>query len=106
MLRDEWGIELKPGLDEASLAMIADAWSRTYRSTAITLAPTKAAVTTANGVRILPDHAVGEWPNENRVSIHAGRAPVAALDEALHAIAVRYGEPTANVVAMQLEYPR
>ena len=104
--RDEWGIELKPGLDEASLAMIADAWSRTYRSTAITLAPTKAAVTTANGVRILPDHAVGEWPNESRVSIHAGRAPVAALDEALHAIAVHYGEPTANVVAMQLEYPR
>ena len=104
--RDEWGIELKPGLDEASLAMIADAWSRTYRSTAVTLAPTKAAITTANGVRILPDHAVGEWPNENRVSIHAGRAPVAALDEALHAIAVRYGEPTANVVAMQLEYPR
>ena len=28
------------------------------------------------------------------------------LDEALHAIAVHYGEPTANVVAMQLEYPR
>jgi hypothetical protein len=36
--RDEFGIELAPGLDEVSLALSADAWSRTYRSRAVTFA--------------------------------------------------------------------
>jgi len=30
---DQLGIELTPGMDEISLALVADAWSRTYRST-------------------------------------------------------------------------
>jgi hypothetical protein len=34
--RDTWGIELQPGMDEASPALVADAWSRTYRSQTVT----------------------------------------------------------------------
>ena len=30
--RERFGIELAPGIDEVSLALVADAWSRTYRS--------------------------------------------------------------------------
>jgi putative intracellular protease/amidase len=48
--RDEFGIALEPGVDEASLALVADAWSRTYRSRAVTFAGT-AAVESANGIR-------------------------------------------------------
>jgi hypothetical protein len=32
--------------------------------------------------------------------------PARALDAALHGIAARYGERTADFVAMQLEYPK
>ena len=34
--REQLGIELSPGMDEVSLALAADAWSRTYRSHALT----------------------------------------------------------------------
>ena len=38
--RAQLGIELTPGLDEVSLALVVDAWSRTYRSRALTFSPT------------------------------------------------------------------
>ena len=38
--REQLGIELRPGVDEVSLALVADAWSRTYRSRAMTFAGT------------------------------------------------------------------
>lgn len=104
--RDMWGIELQPGHDEVSLALVADAWSRTYRSSVFTFAPSTSAVVTANGIRILPDRATTDWPPERRVSTSPEQLPADALDRALQAIAERYGEPTRNVVAMQLEYPR
>ena len=36
----------------------------------------------------------------------AAQPPARALDQTLSAIEVRYGRPTADFVAMQLEYPR
>ncbi|MCV0397302.1 MAG: DJ-1/PfpI family protein [Rhizobiaceae bacterium] len=104
--RDTWGIELQPGMDEVSLAMIADAWSRTYRSQAVTFAESSSVITTANGVRVLPDSVGDDWSEDRRVSIFPVRRPADALDQTLHDITDRYGEPTTNVVAMQLEYPR
>ncbi len=105
-MHEERGIELEPGMDEVSLALVADAWSRTYRSSAFTFAPSVSAVVTADGVRILPDRADGDWPEERRVSTFPDQPPAAALDRTLQAITERYGERTTNVVAMQLEYLR
>ena len=104
--RDTWGIALRPGMDEASLALVADAWSRTYRSKALAFAASSSAITTANGVRVLPDRAVGDWPRDRRLSTFPDQPPADALDLTLEAITGRYGEPTTDVVAMQLEYPR
>lgn len=103
--REELGIELNEGTDEVSLALLADAWSRTYRSTAVTFA-TEAVVTTANGIRLLPERDAPEWPEDRLVSVFPDQTPAAALDEGLAAIAERYGDPTTNLVAMQLEYRR
>src|SRR5690606_28485113 len=103
--REEFGIELRPGVDEVSLALVADAWSRTYRSRAVTFAGTADAVETRNGIRIVPDGAASDWPEGKRVPAFAGGAPAEALNQALLAIADRYGGRTADVVAMQLEYP-
>jgi transcriptional regulator GlxA family with amidase domain len=104
--RDAWGIELQSGMDEVSLALAADAWSRTYRSSAITYAESVSAITTANGVRVLPDRIAEDWPEARAVSTFSDQRPADALDRALDTISKRYGARTANVVAMQLEYPR
>lgn len=104
--REKRGIELQPGMDEVSLALVADAWSRTYRSTSVTLAPTAGPVETRNGIRVLPDQTGGNWPADTMVPILPENAPSVALDQALAAISDRYGSDTADVVAMQLEYPQ
>jgi hypothetical protein len=92
-------------VDEVSLALIADAWSRTYRSGVELFATSAAAVTTRSGVRLLPDHATAAWAGE-RLPFTANKRPAEALDEALQDIGARYGQGTAHLVAMQLEYPR
>jgi putative intracellular protease/amidase len=104
--RDEFGIALEPGVDEVSLALAADAWSRTYRSRAVTFAETSVAFVTTNGIRILPDRTAEDWPADRAVSVFPDRRPAVALDQVLRSINERYGEGTTNVVAMQLEYPR
>lgn len=104
--RERLGIELKPGLDEVSLALVADAWSRTYRSRAETFAGAGDAVETKNGVRIIPDRVAAGGNEVEHVTAAARRPPAAALDETLKAISERYGAPTADFVATQLEYPR
>jgi transcriptional regulator GlxA family with amidase domain len=102
--REEFGIELSPGLDEVSLALVADAWSRTSRSRAVTFAPTAATRESCNGVQIVPDRVMSSWPEATRLpAIH--RQPATALDEALRGIHARYGSRTTDFVAMQLEYP-
>ena len=100
------GIELKSGVDEVSLALVADAWSRTYRSQAVTFASAAGAQQTRNGIRILPDEVAASWPAERLLPSVGDRKPAEALDDALQGIATRYGTRTTDFVAMQLEYPR
>jgi putative intracellular protease/amidase len=104
--REELGIELTPGVDEVSLALVADAWSRTYRSRAVSFSRTDGAQQTRNGIRILPDRVAASWPAEHLLPAIGDRQPAGALDEALRGITARYGARTADFVAMQLEYPR
>jgi transcriptional regulator GlxA family with amidase domain len=103
---EQLGMELVPGIDEVSLALVADAWSRTYRSRAVTFADTAGALQTRNGIHILPDQVATGWPAERLLPAVGGLQPARALDQALQGIAARYGMRTAEFVAMQLEYPR
>ncbi|KFL25960.1 transcriptional regulator [Devosia sp. 17-2-E-8] len=104
--RERVGIELQPGMDEASLAFVADAWSRTYRSKATTFAASGEPVTSRNGIRIVPEADAAGMTRSDLTPVFANEKALAALDGTLADIAKRYGEPTSNVVAMQLEYPR
>jgi transcriptional regulator GlxA family with amidase domain len=103
--REEMGIELTPGIDEVSLALVADAWSRTYRSHAVTFSADGGTQVSRNGVRIVADRAAASWPDEHLIPAIGGRQPAPALDDALRAISARDGTRTAEFVAMQLEYP-
>ena len=104
--RERLGMELTQGVDEVSLALVADAWSRTYRSRAVTFSRTGGAQQTRTGLRIVPDQIAASWPAEHLLPAIGNRQPARALDEALQGIGTRYGMRTANFVAMQLEYPR
>ena len=103
--RDRLGLELTAGGDEVSLALVTDVWSRTFRSRAVTFSHTDTTVVTRNGLRILTDHVVESWPAEDLLPAITNQPPARALDDALEGIAARYGSRTADMVAMQLEYP-
>jgi transcriptional regulator GlxA family with amidase domain len=103
--RERFGIPLAPGLDEVSLALVADAWSRTYRSRALTFAPAGEAVESRGGVRVVPDRVTDHWPADTQIPAIGDLAPARALDDVLAAIAARYDASTSDFVAMQLEYP-
>lgn len=104
--KEQLGIALTPEVDEVSLALAADAWSRTYRSRAVTYAATAEAQPSRNGARILPDATATDWSAQQRPPATAMLPPASALDATLRAIDARYGARTADFVAMQLEYPR
>ena len=92
-------------MDEVTLALVADVWSRTYRSQALSFAASGDAVASRSGLRILPDVVASERDGLQAIELDR-RPPSQALDAALAAIEQRYGDRTASVVAMQLEYPR
>ena len=103
---EQLGIELKPDVDEVSLALVTDAWSRTYRSRAVSFARTAGPQQSRNGIRILPDVIATNWPATRLLPGIDNAKPAEALDSALGGIAARYGTRTTDFVAMQLEYPR
>lgn len=104
--REQLGIALTPDVDEVSLALIADAWSRTSRSRALTFAPTAEARISRGGLRILPDKVAADWPAKLTPPAAIALPPARALEQTLRDIDARYGARTADFVAMQLEYPR
>ena len=61
--------------------------------------------TSRNGIRIVPDQVAASWPTDHQLPQIGVRQPAQALDDALAGITARYGDRTANFVAMQLEYP-
>jgi transcriptional regulator GlxA family with amidase domain len=98
------GMPLVPGVDEVSLALVADAWSRTYRSRAVTFAGTSDAQQSRSGIRVIPDQVATSWPAGQLLPAIRDLPPARVLDQALQGIAARYGTRTADFVAMQLEY--
>lgn len=102
---DELEISIVDGADEVRLALIADAYSRTYRSKAFSTAPLAAPVSTRGGLLILPDRVVANpGASVHRSSWLDEPRPVASLNVALQEIAERYGLATSELVALQLEY--
>lgn len=102
---EELGVEVAPGVDEVALALTADAYSRTRRSWAYSVASSSAPIVTRRGLTLLPDRQLGR--NEPSIMLPAGEDIPAthALDRSLEGIETRYGERTAAFVAVQIEYP-
>jgi hypothetical protein len=102
--REELSIALVPGMDEVTLALVADAWSRTYRSRAVTYSALPDAVQTRNGMLIHPERSMSGAPPEPSLNWAGDVPPASAIDDVLAHILSMLGFRTAKLVAMQLEY--
>jgi len=99
------GIAVSPGIDEIALALVADPYSRTFRSQALTVSKSNAPIRTRRGLTIIPDVVAGtEKAPARTLPSFESLPPVPALDWALAGIADAYGQPTAAFVAKQMEY--
>lgn len=105
--RDVYALAVSEGMDEIALAFAVDMFSRTYRSQAVAIGP--APVKTLGGLVVVPDK--GSLPGPAAVISFDGsgdltpRPGAAAPDDILSFLAGRYGQDSADFVALQLEYP-
>ena len=100
------GVPVAPGVDEISVALIADAYARTRRTTAVSISASDMPIRTRRGLTLHPDR-VSSAPGKpaELLPLHEELPAAQALDRALAGIAARYGDPTAAFVALTMEYP-
>lgn len=91
------------GVDEVALALRADAWGRSYRTTVVTTHPGRTAVRSRHGLTILPD----DEAKKGRYVIPGGDGPaVPQLDAAIAAMGRRYGPTAVRMAVIGMEYDR
>jgi transcriptional regulator GlxA family with amidase domain len=98
---EELAVEVGQGFDEIGLALQADAWSRTFRST-LSAFNEAGEVVSSNGLTFITEV---ERLDSIELPI-VGSTGKRALDETLAAIERRHGAGTSDFVAVQLEYER
>jgi hypothetical protein len=97
------GIPVADGVDDIALGLTADAWSRTYRSKAVSVGQ-RSSIRTQDGLTVLTDRLSGGAAPDVLMPLAKKSLPAQSLDVALSGIASRYGDNTASFVAVQLEY--
>ena len=98
------GVSAAAGVDEISLSITADAWSRTRRSWAYSVAASPEPIVTRRGLTLLPDRQFGSGDRLTMLPPTDDLPATHALDRALTGIEHRYGGGTAALVAVQIEY--
>lgn len=100
------GIPIDEGMDEVSLALVADAYARTYRTKVSSIAVQTKQVKLKSGISIYPDRTNSQNDGINvKVSIPNDRKSFPLLKETLDIIQKRYGETTMEFVSLQMEFP-
>ncbi|MBL0953144.1 MAG: DJ-1/PfpI family protein [Leptospira sp.] len=99
-------IPIYEGMDEVSLALVADAYARTYRSNVSSIAPQTKQIKSKSGISIYADITNPESKRINvRVMIPNSGKSYPLLTETLENIQKRYGETTMEFVTLQMEFP-
>ena len=99
------GVPIFAGVDEIGLALTADAYSRTGRGRAYSLAASPGVLRSRRGLAVVPDRLLGKDKAPDRLAPVAEAKPGAMLDTVLGAVERDYGRSTAFGVALQFEYP-
>lgn len=103
---EQLGVPVSAGVDDIALALTADAYSRTGRSRAYSVAATTTALRTRHGLTLVPDRVQGDADQLAWVM----PPPVVTTWEPLFTsvlagIEKRYGHQTAYEIALEFEYP-
>ncbi|HWN05630.1 MAG TPA: DJ-1/PfpI family protein [Steroidobacteraceae bacterium] len=99
------GVPVNEGVDEIALGLTVDAWSRTALSKVVTVGSSSKPVRSRHGLMIHP-HASGDAAIfDHMLSPPSSDAPARAIDTELAQIAARFDRPTADIVALVIEYP-
>ena len=101
--RETLGVPVSDGVDDIALALTADTWARTYRSDALTVAPSPV-VRTRYGLELVVDRPNGEPAVDRLLAPVSPVRPAEALDRTIRQIRADYGAETARLAGVQLEY--
>jgi len=99
------GVPIAGGVDEIALGLTVDAYSRTELTRVITLGHNGEAVRSRHGLVIRPDRATGSVTVDDMLPLPSPDAPAKTIERELARIASRYDRPTAEIVALVMEYP-
>jgi len=94
------GVPVNNGMDEVVLALTADVYSRTLLSKAVTVGDT---IRGKYGLTIHPNTA--DAASIDMLPAPESDKPALTIDRELNHIAERFDRPTAEIVALTLEYP-
>ncbi|XDD50077.1 DJ-1/PfpI family protein [Leptospira sp. WS92.C1] len=102
---EDIGILASPEIDEVTLALVADSYSRTYRTNVFTISNSDRPIYTKGGLILLPEKYLSgkDVPKIILENIDTMTA-LPALNNALSQISSLYGEATSAFVALQIEY--
>jgi putative intracellular protease/amidase len=103
--RETLGIPVSEGVDEIALALTADAYSRTALTTVVTVGSSGGVVRSKHGLTIRPNTSRQAGAVDHMLPPPRSDAPAQTLDRELANIASRFGRPTADIVALVIEYP-
>ena len=99
------GIRVAAGIDEVSLAFVADAYASTQVANVVALSENLAPVLTAHGMRLVPDGTVAGAKVDLLLDNQVNGKPATAFDQAFAEIENRYGADFASLSRLALEYP-
>jgi putative intracellular protease/amidase len=96
-----WRADVHDGMDDISLALVADAWSRTGR-VSVDAASASGPVTLRSGMVLVSEP---EDEDKPRLPLSPELKPMQQLDRTLCEISARHGAARREWVMMELEYP-
>lgn len=103
---EKLGIEIQNGVDDVALSLLADAYSRTYRSQVFSVAAGSTPIRSKSGLEIIPDKSPSDIRNLDHMLPEIGSRPaLTVFEESLSDIKTKYGENTESLVRLLLEVP-
>jgi hypothetical protein len=103
--RETLGVFVSEGVDEIALALTVDAYSRTALSRVVTVGPRGEAVRTRHDLMIHPLTSSQGAAVDHMLSPPHSDVPALTIERELAQIASRFDRPTADIVALAIEYP-
>lgn len=100
--RDTFGVPVENGVDEIALALTADVYSRTGLSKAVTVGDKT--IRGKYGLTLHPNTS-DTGAVKQMLPVPSPNKPAQTIDRELEQIAAHYDRPTAEIVALTLEYP-